>query len=282
MAENVLISIITINFNNLEGLKKTMASVFEQTYKNFEYLIIDGHSTDGSLALIKQNESKISYSVSEPDSGIYNAMNKGVKKSKGKYLLFLNSGDYLYNNDVLGIISRDLYDCDLLYGNIIKVFKDGRKFVDKGKNANEITLNTFYRGSLNHQALFVKQSLFKRYGLYDEDLQIVSDWKFFLITLGLNNSKLKYVDRNIAFYDMTGISNNNELRNSEREKVLEELIPDPILKDYSNLMEMNSFRFQNRFKMLLELEKSPFARKINSVLFRILLKVTLGKKIKDI
>lgn len=282
MLENVLISIITINYDNKNGLKKTIQSVFKQTWQEFEYIVIDGGSTDGSREYIESYSDKIDYWVSEPDKGIFNGMNKGIKKANGEYLLFLNSGDQLFNQDVLGIIFRDLFDCDLLYGNIIKVFKTGEKVIEKGKSRNEITLNTFYSGSLNHQALFIKRNLFEQYGLYDEDLKIVSDWKFFLITLGLNNSKLKYVDSNIALYDMTGISNNNGLRNAERKKVLKELIPDPILKDYCNLMEMNRYRLQNRFKMLLELERSPLARKINSLSFRILLKLLLGKGMKDI
>ena len=94
-------SIITVNYNNLEGLKKTVESVKNQTYQKFEYIVIDGGSYDGSLEFIKDNESLLDYWVSEPDSGVYQAMNKGIEKATGEYLLFLNSGDHFCNTKVL-------------------------------------------------------------------------------------------------------------------------------------------------------------------------------------
>ena len=95
---NNKLSIITINYNNLEGLKRTVESVINQTSKEFEYIVIDGGSNDGSGAYIESKSEHIDYWVSEPDKGIYNAMNKGIAKASGEYLLFLNSGDHLFSN----------------------------------------------------------------------------------------------------------------------------------------------------------------------------------------
>ena len=103
MDKTPLISVITINFNERVGLERTFESVFNQTFQDFEYIVIDGGSNDGSKELIEENTEKISYWISEPDKGIYNAMNKGISVAKGDYLLFLNSGDILYKNDVLSV-----------------------------------------------------------------------------------------------------------------------------------------------------------------------------------
>ena len=118
MSEMPLISIITVNLNNLEGLKRTMTSVFEQTWQEYEYIIIDGGSTDGSKEYIESFSDKISVWVSEPDAGIYNGMNKGIKVANGEYLLFLNSGDHLFDNRVLDTNRKFLTLYDLVYFNL--------------------------------------------------------------------------------------------------------------------------------------------------------------------
>ena len=113
---NPKLSIITINLNNAAGLRKTIESVVNQTFTDYEYLIIDGGSTDGSVEVIKEFADKITYWVSEPDKGIYNAMNKGILKARGEYLQFLNSGDWLVDNEVLfRVFSLNHFE-DILYG----------------------------------------------------------------------------------------------------------------------------------------------------------------------
>jgi glycosyltransferase involved in cell wall biosynthesis len=269
MAEVPLISIITVNLNNLEGLKKTMTSVFEQTWKEFEYIIIDGGSTDGSKEFIESHSNKIDYWVSEPDTGIYNAMNKGIKAAKGEYLLFLNSGDWLYDEKVLKIATEKLDGCDVLYGNMVKVFPDGREVLDKGVKGEEISLRTFVDGNLNHQATFIGKHLFKLYGFYDENLNIVSDWKLFLIALGLNNSKVKYINMEISYYDMSGVSSNFKDRDAERLEVLKEIVPLPIFIDYTKLKNQQKTLNAPRFKKFLETDQKKISRKLHSIIFRL-------------
>ena len=269
----MLISVITINYNDVDGLKNTMDSVINQTYKDIEYIVIDGGSTDGSKELIKKHAAQLSYWVSEPDKGIYNAMNKGIKVATGEYLLFLNSGDWLVDNHTIKKLSNNLNNADILYGNLIKVFPDDQKIIDKGPNGKEITLHNFFKGTLNHPASFIKKELFDKFGYYDETLKIVSDWKFFLISIGLNNSKIKYVNQNISSFNMSGLSNLNILaRNKERKQVLQELIPHRILKDYEELSLKNKIINKKSVSMLLNIENSNILKKINMLWLKLLSK----------
>lgn len=228
------LSIITINYNNQLGLKKTIESVVSQLYKDFEYIVIDGGSSDGSIDIIKTNGDKISYWVSESDKGIYNAMNKGIAKAKGQYLQFLNSGDYLVSSTVLEKMMSETFDYDMVYGNCLMVYPNGKILVDCPGGA-DINFRTFFNSTINHQASFIKRSLFLKYGLYDEVLKIAADWKFFLIAFGLNQSKTLFKNFDVVYYDRSGISVlQKDLMYSERESVLSELIPYPIYEEYKN------------------------------------------------
>lgn len=226
------LSIITINLNNAEGLRKTIASVVSQTCKDIEYIVIDGGSSDSSVAVIQQYANRIAYWLSESDSGIYSAMNKGIMKASGEYCQFLNSGDCLVADDVVEKMLAALPPCSIFYGNMLKQLGNGKMFRDKGKRGT-ISMLTFYRGTLNHSSALIKRSLFAQYGLYDENLQVVSDWKFYLIAVGLHKEPVQYVDMDVACFNMTGISNTHTvLEKQERRKVLQEYLPANILADY--------------------------------------------------
>ena len=166
-------SIITVNFNNANGLEDTINSIFKQTCNDYELIIIDGGSTDNSKSIIEENQSQIDYWVSEPDNGIFNAMNKGILVSQGDYLIFMNSGDCFYNEKVLEN-SLHYLKSDFVIGSI------KRKEDDTTMNyeLSDISMMTFYKGAIPHQATFHKRSLFLN-SLYDETLKISSDWKFF-------------------------------------------------------------------------------------------------------
>jgi hypothetical protein len=141
-------------------------------------------------------------------------------------------------------------NASIVYGNMIKVFSDGRKFYDR--KIQSLSFFTFYRGTINHTSAFIKRNLFEKYGLYDESLQIVSDWKFYLIAVGLNNEDTQYIDFDVAFFDMTGVSNSNtELLKSERKKVLAELLPNSILRDYDNhWFDIEQMKRIKRYKVI--------------------------------
>lgn len=225
------LSIITINYNNVSGLQKTIKSVVSQTSRDFEYIVIDGGSTDGSLEVIKDYAANIIYWVSEPDSGIYQAMNKGIRVATGEYCQFLNSGDWLAAPDVTEKMLKIVPDCSIVYGNMIKQLPKNKILLNKQIDLESFL--TFYQGSLNHSPAYIKRNLFEKYGYFDEGLKIVSDWKFFLQVVGLNNEKVVYRNINITCFDMMGISNtNNLLDRFERQQVLKELLPSKILTDY--------------------------------------------------
>ena len=222
-------SIITINYNNREGLELTIKSVIYQTFKSFEYIIIDGGSTDGSVDVIKQYADQINYWVSEKDKGVYNAMNKGFAQAKGDYLVFMNSGDCFHTPDVLGLMAD--YQEDIICG---KVFK-GEASIPSGHHKPTITLVDLMRGSLPHQAMFIKRELMQKHP-YDENYKILSDWKFCIQALVFDNCTFRNSDIIIADYDISGIStNSNGLLAKEREIILKELFPQRIIEDYERL-----------------------------------------------
>ena len=237
------LSIVTINWNNAAGLEKTMQSVAVQTFKEFEYIVVDGASTDDSVDVIKAHENDFAHLkwVSEPDSGIYNAMNKGIRIASGDYIQILNSGDCLAAPDVTERMLKALKEENspsILYGNMVKCFTDGRRLVDKCFAGQEITMLGMYTGTLNHDPAYICRELFEKYGYYDESLKIVSDWKWYLQAIVFGGEKPRYVDMNVTLFDMTGISENGgqnrDLIDREKRTVLEQLINPQFLHDYDN------------------------------------------------
>ena len=216
------LSIITINYNNLSGLRKTVESVFAQTCRDFEYIIIDGASTDGSkeyLDSIKVNnvadkantDNKLQITnyklqiISEPDTGIYNAMNKGIRASHGDYLLMLNSGDYLVGSNVVAHILPELDGTDIIQGNTICT-RNGKTFVNRGYGKSDINYIDVQKGYFLHQASFCRRTLFEQYGYFDESYKIAGDTVFYIRCLGKGNATFKYVNQTIAYYEGGGVS----------------------------------------------------------------------------
>ena len=195
------LSIITVNLNNKVGLQKTIDSIISQTFKDFEWIVIDGGSTDGSKELIEKYSDYITYWVSEPDKGIYNAMNKGIKVAKGEYLQFLNSGDYLFNEMSLEESFKYCDGSDIMTG---LVFRNSSFRLLRNYQSNivrQLTLDT-----LSHQGTFINRRLFDNY-MYREDYNIVSDWIAWIEWLLFKNCSFQQIDVNVAIQDMTGISN---------------------------------------------------------------------------
>ena len=333
------LSIITINYNNAEGLRKTLASVASQTYADIEHVIVDGGSTDGSVEVIREYEQSLASRlsplasnlkwVSEKDTGIYNAMNKGIEiaigrrivnafnrselvedkyniidrsecnedKNKGievalgkrvvndnhssspianspspiadtEYIQILNSGDLLAADDVtermMAALASYSEQCErstgeaelqqsdllpILYGNMIKVNAAGKVVGKSGYT--EYSLRQFYSSTLNHDCAYIRRDLFEEYGLYDEQLKIVSDWKWYLQAIGLGRVKPVYVDIDVTIFDDGGISETNlTLRNAERRKVLEEVLPPAVLWDYdTHAFEMEQMKRLRRWHL---------------------------------
>lgn len=220
--KNQTISIVTINFNNEIGLKETLESVHSQSYTSIHHIVIDGASTDGSVKVIEKYAANLHYWVSEQDTGIYNAMNKGIRTAMGDYILFLNSGDKLINNTIIEDIVKKGLAHDLIYGDLL--FFDGKKEWTWNLPST-LTFQSFYKSTIPHPSTFIKRTLFERIGLYDEGLKIVSDWKFFILAIAKYNCSYKHIDQIISIYDFNGISSKQEnfdLIEAERKLVLEE------------------------------------------------------------
>lgn len=262
----MLISVITINYNDCSGLEHTIKSVHQQNFRDFEHIIIDGGSNDGSKDLILDNKDRFSYWVSEKDRGIYNAMNKGIIAAKGEYLLFLNSGDYLSENNVLKTVAKSLFDCEILYGDII-YFNSNVKYIKKGFDPNKLTVYSFFKGTISHPASFIKKDLFDQYGLYDESLQIVADWKFFLKVVGILRVKVKYIECVISYFNLNGVSSNNfDLIQLERNQVLSEMIPKGFLEDYKKYEYMSKVQNLKLVRWAIKIESSFFFKRIKNFL----------------
>ncbi len=242
-------SIITINYNNKEGLKKTIQSVLEQTSHDYQFIIIDGGSTDGSTDIIKQNADHIDYWVSEPDGGRYAAMNKGIKQAKGDYLNFMNSGDSFYSPMVLEEIAKMNYTEDIITGGFYDQEKDIKHII----MPQEVTLLTMLKNTFNHQATFIKRQLFDK-RLYDENYVIQSDAKFNYQSIIYDNCSVRIIDYIVANYDFNGISSNLSIVDKEWGQLLAELFPERILKDYKKMFTPGEVPL---VRLLPDLKESP-------------------------
>lgn len=211
-------SIITINFNHRDGLQETIRSVISQSCKDYEFIVIDGGSTDGSREVIENYINYISYWVSEPDKGIYNAMNKGIMVANGDYLIFMNSGDAFYNEKVLED-SLPYMHYDIVQGYA--------KNLDSSQSIHclvKIPNREYgFSPSVHHQASFFRKKLFDN-SLYDENYKIVSDWKFYIEQLILYNSSFFRMPVVVAMYEGGGLSESQrELDFEERKDILEKI-----------------------------------------------------------
>lgn len=198
-------SIITVSYNAKDDLEKTIKSVSAQSFKNYEYIVIDGNSTDGTKDLLKKCERDINYWVSEKDEGIYNAMNKGAKVARGGYLYFLNAGDTFNNQDVLKDVAESIDGEDLVYGKIRVVNKNNDKSYIRDRTLTRFNLKLGKK--VSQQAVFIKKCIFEKVGGLNEKYRIASDFDL-LCKVFEGNYVIKKIDTVICDYDGDGISSN--------------------------------------------------------------------------
>ncbi|WP_281637402.1 glycosyltransferase family 2 protein [Flavobacterium marginilacus] len=241
------LSIITINYNNAKGLDATIKSVITQTYLDFEFLIVDGDSTDRSKDVINQYSTSINYHISEPDTGIYNAMNKGIKASKGEYLLFLNSGDVLNGMTAVNDFVNNIdFAGDIIYGDY-KFQTGGKIFPDN------LSPLFFVRTSLPHQSTLFKREVFDKMGLYDERYKVVADRAFYIKCFLSNQFIFKHINYPLTVFDLSGVSNDprhNEKHLLESESMFREYYG-LYFDDYKNMLRMHSELNQAKRETLL-------------------------------
>ena len=197
-------SIITINYNNIIGLKKTVESVIRQTFPNYEYIVIDGGSTDSSCSILESYRDRIGVIISEPDSGIYDAMNKGWRLAKGKYCLFLNSGDIFADEAVLSDIQIQLDSTsDIVYGCHLW----GSLFGARWNPKKDFRIrDIFTHTPISHQATFIKKSLLEKIGGFKTQYTIIADWGVLIDSMRIQ-AKLQKITRDVCIAELPGESN---------------------------------------------------------------------------
>lgn len=294
------LSIITITYNNAEGLLRTIQSVQSQTFRDFEHIIVDGGSTDGSVEIIREyadNEairqagykairpenskadnlassphhlitsSPITW-ISEKDRGVYDAQNKGIRLAQGEYCYFLNAGDTFCADDVLERIFSPnaliFSSPHIIYGNELELaYTDkGPKVRARAKGVENPSFVDLYHSCMKHQASFIKLELFERYGVYDDTMRMDADWDWFLRVIGFNDIKLEYRNIDIAYFETNGYSYTHpEVERQETEIILNRYMP-------SKLMQQDYALF-SRYKYLREADKIPFLRFCMRVIMKI-------------
>lgn len=234
------ISIVTVNRNNAAGLAQTLDSVKAQSFHDVEHIVIDGGSTDGSVDVIRAHADRLAHWVSEPDGGIYPAMNKGWRAARGEYVNFLNSGDRLAGPDTLArVFSGPPWKEDALYGNPLQ--PDGRGRVREIPQAEDPTPALFFvHWGICHQAMFYRREMLAALGGYDEGLQVLGDWDFAVRAL-LAGHSFRHLPFPVAFYDTGGISATQPGKLAqEREWIMRRHLPPAVCRDYE---QMNRIKF---------------------------------------
>ncbi|MFV0419942.1 MAG: glycosyltransferase family 2 protein [Dysgonomonas sp.] len=258
------LSIITINYNNAQGLEKTIKSVVSQNLRDFEYIVIDGNSTDGSKDIIKTYEDRIHYWISESDSGIYNAMNKGIRQANGEYLLFLNSGDFLNDEDSLRTVLFELNTgMDIVFFDMVLVDAECNKSFIK-KYPDFVDLKHMILDAIPHQASFIKRKTLIDYGGYNENTNIISDWIFFLDAIIFGNASYKHINQVFSSFNLDGISSKAENVPGFIEERYE-YIKNHHVAFYQILDEWRSQ--ENELKRIRNSQSYKLSRKIANIIF---------------
>lgn len=231
-------SIITITYNNLAGLRKTAEFVAAQTYRDMEWVVVDGASTDGTREWLDNAQCTMRnlQILSEPDKGVYDAQNKGIGLAKGDFCFFLNAGDTFCGADVVARMMADCEGADIVYGNELVVDAEGR-VVEHCKGVDDPGFVDLYNSCMKHQATFIRRTLFDKYGKYDSTMRICADFDWFFRVIAFHDEvRLLYKDVDVAYFENTGLSYHNPaLCAPERKQILDRLMPARLQRDYETI-----------------------------------------------
>jgi glycosyltransferase len=216
------LSVITVVYNNDKTISEAINSVLSQNYDEIEYIIIDGASRDNTLTIIKEYQSRISKFVSEPDTGLYDAMNKGVRLATGDVIGILNSDDIYQDRNVISDIMYQFNSdekVDLVYGDLVYVKQDDTNKIVRNWRSNKYYPNFFEDGNVPpHPSLFVKTEVYKESGLFNLDFKLAADYEFMLRIFKKHSFKSKYINRIIIRMRLGGATNQS-FRNIWRQNV---------------------------------------------------------------
>lgn len=251
-----LISVITVVYNGASTLKKTIESVIKQNYLNIEYIIIDGGSTDNTVQIVEEYSHQINFWISEKDSGIYDAMNKGIRVAKGDWIYFLNADDEIYSPNTFSEIfnNSNINSYDIIYGDLICENSLGEKFLAAAEKLSSLK----YRMAFGHSACFVKSSILKN-NLFSRDYRIAADYDLFLKLYLKKEFKFHYVRKIVGMFNQGGISTTNT---------------EVVQREHINIIKSNVKRFSNYY--VCKYKIGLFLVSIKKILKRILGKRTSG------
>ena len=245
-SQRLIISVITATLNAQETIERAIHSVRDQTYSDTEYLVIDGGSTDDTVDIIKRSQNCINFFLSEPDNGIYSAMNKGIRHSNGDVLFFLNADDYFADSRVLidvATVFTGNPGIELVYGNQIFDYGDRQSLK---KQSFKITRKQLARMTIQHQTIFARKQLFEETNGFSEKYTIVSDYEWILKAFLVQNCRYLYIDRNISIMSTSGLSWTSDL---EKERIT-------AMKDFFTPMEIFEWRIlPQRLRKISDLMK---------------------------
>jgi glycosyltransferase involved in cell wall biosynthesis len=270
------ITVITINYNNKAGLEKTLISVYKQTNKDFEYIVIDGDSSDGCKKIIEDHQNEIAYWVSEKDNGIYHAMNKGIKEATGDFLIFMNSGDVFYNETIIDSLVNQLNSTDeIVYGDVL--LRNEKNNTDRIQTHPEkLNFSYFYNQTICQQACVIKRSLFDSIFYFNENYRISSDWEFLIYAIYIEKVRIRKINMLISIFDTSGVSGDSDFQKiatKEREQTINKHFP-LFKEDFELLGSFSSYRFHQ----LKQIENSVFFRKLISIIFRFIIVMVPNKR----
>lgn len=253
------LSIVTVCFNEEKDIGRTCESIIFQTYKDYEWIVVDGNSKDETLQIVKKYRDNITNLISENDTGVYDAMNKGIRVARGEYLLFLNGGDYFFADDVLEkVFGQGEFNVDILYGDCCIFNKDGSKRVFNFPK--KISKNYFINNNINHQSTFIKKELFDKYGSYDESYRILADYEKWLCFMS-NNVSFKKMPFAVAYYKgFNGLSSSEE---TKKESLKEK---ERILKKYYKWHIVFLYEIFNKVKFLIFSPQKFLRKYINKLM----------------
>lgn len=268
------VSIITINYNDANGLEKTIQSVVSQIVKDYEFIVIDGGSTDKSTDVIKKYADKISYWVSEKDNGIYDAQNKGILKATGDYLVFLNSGDRFFNQNALAEF------CDFEKSNKKKVVYGKSNVIDVDGTSRimsppeKLDLNFWYSNTLNHQAVFMHASMFAKYGSFSTHYKYASDFEHLFKVFLKEPLEFAYLNSIVCNYDNTGLTSKDEFHRliiQERIQIMKLYVSNSVYSEMRSVY-MNTLTFKR--KCIVIITENKFLKMILKPIYKLYKKIT--------
>ncbi|MBC7162759.1 MAG: glycosyltransferase [Immundisolibacter sp.] len=239
-------SIVTVCWNSAAVLPRARDSLSSQTCRDYEWVVVDGASTDGTMEIVRDFDAAPVASVSEPDKGIYDAMNKGVRMARGEYVFFLNSDDALHDPNVLADVARILETqpaADLLYGNVVYAYPS-RKVLRTFAHINRLTLPF---ESLCHQAVFARRVLFDSVGTFDTRFRLSADYDW-LIRVFRSGARTRWIDRRVAQFTAGGVHAQDARKLADENRQVRLQYLSPLAMRLGNLARRLRHRYHRHFR----------------------------------